>query len=70
MSSIRSILLHKHADVPFRTVWSLCNLTLDGKLILREDRNVAFVQYMFSISCHCQQEWNTSRISNRQSLIG
>ena len=27
-----------------RGVWSLCNLTLDGKLYLRVDKNAAFVE--------------------------
>ena len=36
-----ALLLHPHVDVP--GVWSLCNLTLEGKLCLRDDKNAAFV---------------------------
>ena len=38
-----ALLLHPHVDVLFRGVLSLRNLTLDGKLYLRDDKIAAFV---------------------------
>ena len=35
-----ALLLHRHT---FRAVWLLHNLTLDGKLCLRDGKNAAFV---------------------------
>ena len=36
-----ALLLQRHVD--FRAVWFLHNLTLDGKLCLRDAKNAAFV---------------------------
>ena len=33
----------------FRGVWSLRNLTLDGKLYLRDDKNAAFVELLYPL---------------------
>ena len=35
------LLLHPHGEV--RTVWLLRNLSLDGKLCLRDSKNAAFL---------------------------
>ena len=43
-----ALLLHPHVDVPFRTVWLLRNLSLDGELCLCDDKNAAFL-YKFTI---------------------
>ena len=37
-----ALLLHRHVDVPYNLV--VRNLTLDGKLCLRDDKNATFVQ--------------------------
>ena len=39
----------------FHIVWLLRNLSLDGKLCLRDDKNPAFVK--FAIPCHCMRTW-------------
>ena len=58
-----ALLLHPHVDVPFRTVWLLHNLTLDGKLCLRDDKNAASVMtkllplYNFTIPCRGRRAW-------------
>ena len=35
---------YRYINIPtFRIVWSLCNLSLGGKLRLRDDKNTEFV---------------------------
>ncbi len=43
----------------FRAVWLLHNLTLDGKLCLRDDKNAALFNSI--TSCHSRRAWKTSR---------
>ena len=65
------ILLHRHVDIPYSLVVTY-NLTLDGKLCIRDDKNASFV-YL-----HHLLPWEASlvnvtmcvRINRKPFLIG
>ena len=59
--------LHRSA-IASTSIWLLGNLSLDGKLCLRDDRNAAFDT--FTISRRCHKAWTTSRVGARLSVIG
>ena len=66
-----ALLLHRHVDVPCSLVVTY-NLSLDGKLCLRDDKNAAFVYLHHLLPWEASLENITMcvRISRKPFLIG
>ena len=56
----------------FRAIWLLCNLTLDSKLCLRDDKNAAFVELHHPLPWQASMEHVIlcARIMRKPFLIG
>ena len=62
-----------YINIPtFRIVWSLCNLSLGGKLFLRDDKNTEFVYVHHPLQWHASLNNVTMcvRIRRKSFLIG
>ena len=65
------LLLHPRVNVPYsRTSWLLRNLSLDGEVCLRNDKNVAFlkVHHLKPVQASMENATLCARISRKQAL--
>ena len=64
-----ALLLHPHVDVRFRVVWSLRNLTLDGKLCLRDDKKCCLCIISPSLAMEGQSEKRHNVRAQQQEAV-